>query len=59
MWSLGVILYELLTLHRPFKGPSQREIMQQVLYGKYDPFPCNVSSGMKTMLDALLSKNPA
>ncbi|KAG5467098.1 hypothetical protein LSCM1_01279 [Leishmania martiniquensis] len=58
MWSLGVILYELLTLHRPFKGPSQREIMQQVLYGKYDPFPCPVSSSMKALLDPLLSKNP-
>ncbi|CAJ1037327.1 putative Protein tyrosine kinase/Protein kinase domain/Kinase-like/PH domain containing protein [Leishmania utingensis] len=59
MWSLGVILYELLTLHRPFKGPSQREILQQVLYGKYDPFPCPVSSTMKALLDPLLSKNPA
>ncbi|KAG5492908.1 hypothetical protein JKF63_01515 [Porcisia hertigi] len=59
MWSLGVILYELLTLHRPFKGPSQREIMQQVLYGKCDPFPCPVSSSMKALLDPLLSKNPA
>nr|CAD38824.1 NIMA-related kinase [Crithidia fasciculata] len=58
MWSLGVILYELLTLHRPFKGPSQREIMQQVLYGKYDPFPCPVSASMKALLDPLLSKDP-
>ncbi|CCW63341.1 unnamed protein product [Phytomonas sp. EM1] len=59
MWSLGVILYELLTLHRPFKGPSQREIMQQVLYGRYDPFPCPVSNSMKSLLDTLLSKNPS
>lgn len=57
MWSLGVILYELLTLHRPFKGPSQREIMQQVLYGRYDPFPCPVSDSMKGLLDPLLSRN--
>lgn len=59
MWSLGVILYELLTLNRPFKGPSQREIMQQVLRGQYDPFLCNVSRTMKSLLDSLLSKNPA
>lgn len=59
MWSLGVILYELLTLRRPFKGPSQREIMQQVLHGKYDPFRCEVSDSMKAILDPLLSKNPA
>lgn len=58
MWSLGVILYELLTLRRPFKGPSQREIMQQVLHGKYDPFRCEVSDNMKSILDLLLSKNP-
>ncbi|EPY29291.1 protein kinase [Strigomonas culicis] len=58
VWSLGVILYELLTLHRPFKGPSQREIMQQVLYGRYDPFPCEVSDSMTALLNPLLSKNP-
>lgn len=59
MWSLGVILYELLTLHRPFKGPSQREIMQQVLYSTYDPFPCPVSVEMKQFLDILLNRDPA
>jgi serine/threonine protein kinase len=58
MWSLGVILYELLTLHRPFKGPSQREIMQQVLYSTYDPFPCPVSEEMGRFLDQLLAKDP-
>lgn len=58
MWSLGVILYELLTLHRPFKGPTQREIMQQVLLGRYDNFSCPVSDSMKALLDPLLSKNP-
>lgn len=58
MWSLGVILYELLTLNRPFKGPSQREIMQQVLRGQYDPILCNVSRSMKSLLDPLLSKEP-
>lgn len=59
MWSLGVVLYELLTLSKPFKGPSQREIMQQVLRGQYDPFTCNVSRSMKSLLDPLLSKDPA
>ncbi|EPY30522.1 protein kinase [Angomonas deanei] len=58
MWSLGVILYELLTLRRPFKGPSQREIMHQVLYSTYDPFPCPVSDSMKGLLDQLLSREP-
>lgn len=58
MWSLGVILYELLTLRRPFKGPSQREIMEQVLHGHYDPIRCDVSDSMKKILDSLLAKNP-
>lgn len=57
MWSLGVVLYELLTLHRPFKGPSQREIMQQVLYSTYDPFPSPVSAEMKSFLDQLLNRD--
>lgn len=58
MWSLGVILYELLTLQRPFKGPSQREIMQQVLYLTYDPFPCPVSEEMQRFVRQLLSRDP-
>ena len=50
MWSLGVIAYELLALHRPFSGASMSELMTNVL-------AFNLSSPAEEDLDA--SGHPA
>lgn len=40
IWSCGVIMYALLTGKFPFNGHSQREIVQNIINGKYD-LHCN------------------
>ena len=34
-WSLGVILYQLLTGHTAFKGEKKAEVFKQILKGDY------------------------
>lgn len=58
MFSLGVLLYELLTLKRPFDGEHMQEMMQKTLSGAYDPLPSTVSPEMAEIVSLLLSDDP-
>lgn len=59
VWSLGVILYEMLTLHRPFNAKSLRDLLKKILVGQYDPIPESVAPEMRQLCAALLQVNPA
>src|SRR5262249_22779948 len=37
VWSLGVILYELVTRHRPFAGPDRETIFEAIVYHEAKP----------------------
>ena len=39
IYSLGIIMFEMLTGHRPFKGSNDLEILQKVARGKIDKTP--------------------
>jgi len=43
VFSLGVVLYELLTLRRPFEGDTTHQIGQQILHDE-PPDPCAIRS---------------
>jgi predicted Ser/Thr protein kinase len=61
VWSLGVVLYELLTRRRPFPGPGP-ETTRQILSGE-PPRPRSVRPGLdrslETIVLACLEKEPA
>eukprot|EP00929_Paragymnodinium_shiwhaense_P027835 TRINITY_DN16252_c0_g1_i4.p1 TRINITY_DN16252_c0_g1~~TRINITY_DN16252_c0_g1_i4.p1 ORF type:complete len:577 (+),score=135.17 TRINITY_DN16252_c0_g1_i4:227-1957(+) len=41
VWSLGVILYELCTLRKPFHGRSLGEVAMRIMTGSYEPMEGN------------------
>lgn len=59
MWSLGVILYELMSLKKPFSGASMRELIDKVVTGRFDPLPNHYSPALMQLCADLLSVDPA
>ena len=61
MWSVGVILYILLSRYPPFNGKNDEEIYENIMIGEYDlenpPFD-KISKPAKSLISKLLDKNP-
>ena len=61
MWSVGCIVYLLLSGHLPFMGRTQKELFRKIVIGKYD-FPDDswegVSEDAKDIITKLLVINP-
>jgi len=55
MWSLGVVLYELCTLHKPFKAGNYRELQRKILHGLYPPIPSEMPEELTSIVTVLLS----
>eukprot|EP00744_Colponema_vietnamica_P000353 GILI01000620.1.p1 GENE.GILI01000620.1~~GILI01000620.1.p1 ORF type:complete len:396 (-),score=99.53 GILI01000620.1:415-1488(-) len=58
IWSLGVILYELMSLKKPFTGNGMRELIDRVIAGKFHALPNHYSAPLITLCTAMLSVDP-
>jgi serine/threonine protein kinase len=58
MWSLGIVLYELMALRKPFSGGSMRELVSNVMLGRFDPLPENYTPELRQLCLDLLHSDP-
>ncbi|EPY35140.1 protein kinase [Strigomonas culicis] len=54
VWSLGVLLYEIMALKRPFTATNMKGLMSKVLSGDYEPLPDRFSSDFRNVVRQIL-----
>ncbi|KAH8610885.1 Protein kinase domain [Trypanosoma vivax] len=54
VWSLGVLLYEIMAVKRPFSATSMKGLMSKVLAGQYDPLPTQFSAEFRNLVSSML-----
>ena len=62
LFSLGVVLYEMLTRHKPFQGENLTVVSHRIVYDHFTPpreYVRDLPPGLEPILDRALEKDPA
>jgi NIMA (never in mitosis gene a)-related kinase len=54
IWSLGCVLYEMITLMPPFRATSMAGLSHKVTKGYFDPIPSNFSNDLSKIVKMCL-----
>ena len=58
IWSVACIIYEICTLHPPFRGTSLRNLYENINRGVYEPIPSIYSQDLKKLIAMMLVVEP-
>lgn len=58
MWALGVVLYEVMALKRPFTGKNMDELIMNICHGHRAELPTRFSDKLREVCDRLLAVDP-
>ena len=58
IWSLGCVLYEMITLKPPFRASNMEGLFKKVSKGLYHPIPKTFSTDLSNLVRSLLKANP-
>jgi NIMA (never in mitosis gene a)-related kinase len=58
IWSLGCVLYEMITLKPPFRAQDMEGLYKRVIKGQYNKIPDRFSTELSKIVQFLLQVNP-
>ena len=58
IWSLGIVLFEMCTGNRPFRGNTGFELTSGILREPLPPLPLQLPAGLRTVIERCLEKEP-
>lgn len=58
IWALGCILYEIMTLRKPFDEKDKHLLFEAILHKDYRPISEDIDSNIKMLISIMLNKDP-